>query len=101
VANTATGRLLLRALFGRVGAHRDVETLVVVRNPELSTLEKEVLERLPQEPGQFVVGRDDGSLIRDYREGGLGGRLASLSAAPSVSTLVELRAELMMQGRLR
>jgi hypothetical protein len=72
-----------------------------VRGLELSALEREVLERLPPEPGQFVPDGGDGSLISDYREAGLAGRMASLSAAPSLSTLVELRAELMMQGRLR
>jgi hypothetical protein len=45
----------------RLGKHRgvEVETVVIVRDPELSALEKKVLERLPREVNQLALGRGD------------------------------------------
>ena len=91
---------MLRAIFGRVSA-LDVEAPRVVRSQKLSRLEEQVLELLPQEADQFILERDDGSLTGDDGGAGPGAQLARLGKAPSVSTLVELRAQLMMQGRLR
>jgi hypothetical protein len=89
------------------------------REAELSALEKRVLERLPGELSRLVIGdedvvaklalvisadddgAEDGSFGRHCDRKALAQRLGSLSADAPVSTLVQLRAELMMQGRLR
>jgi len=54
---------------------------------KLSALEKKVLERLPQE----LDGDEDAAASRSD----------NVIAGASVSALVELRAELMIEGRLR
>ncbi|MGV8908147.1 MAG: hypothetical protein ACOH1Y_04135 [Propionicimonas sp.] len=43
----------------REHAKTAVDTIVVVREPELSTLERKVLERLPAEINQMAIGRGD------------------------------------------
>jgi hypothetical protein len=85
----------------------------------LSALERRVLERLPGELSRVVIGdadvvsklsvvisadpgeADDRSFGSQGDQKALARRLGSLRADAPVETLIELRAELMTQGRLR
>jgi hypothetical protein len=104
-----------------------LQTVVDGCEPELSALERKVRERVPDARSQPGIGEHDlgserdliavgddlgvvdadhegtgGNGVRSFdRDQLMAGRLASLSSGASVSTLVELRAELMLQGRLR